>query len=42
MYEEESDGEPEADKSEYVPEETEEEIEKPEIEKKKTHTKKEK
>ena len=34
MYEEESDSEPEADKSEYVPEETEEKIEKPKTEKK--------
>ena len=34
MYKEESDSEPEVDKSEYVPEETEEEIEKPKIGKK--------
>ena len=35
VYEEESDSKPEVDESEYVPEETEEEIEKPKIEKKK-------
>ena len=34
MYKEESDSEPEVDKSEYVPGETEEEIEKPKIGKK--------
>ena len=34
MYEEESDSEPEVDESEYVTEETEEEIEKPKIGKK--------
>ena len=34
MYEEESDSKPEVDGSEYVPEETEEEIEKPKIGKK--------
>ena len=34
MYEEESHSEPEVDESEYVPDETEEEIEKPKIEKK--------
>ena len=34
MYEEESDSEPEVDESEYVPEETEEEIEKPKVGKK--------
>ena len=34
MYEEDSDSEPEVDESEYMPEETEEEIEKPKIGKK--------
>ena len=33
MYKEESHSEPEVDESEYVPDETEEEIEKPKIEK---------
>ena len=36
VYEEESDSEPEADESEYVPEETEEEIEKHKVGKKQT------
>ena len=36
VYEEESDSEPEVDESEYVPEETEEEIEKPKVGKKQT------
>ena len=34
MYKGENDSEPEVDESEYVPDETEEEIEKPKIEKK--------
>ena len=34
MYEEESDSEPEVDESEYVPGETEEEIQKPKVGKK--------
>ena len=36
VYEEESDSEPEVDESEYIPEETEEEIEKPKVGKKQT------
>ena len=36
MYEEENDSEPEVDKSEYVPKETEEEIKKPKVGKKQT------
>ena len=39
VYEEESDSEPDVDESEYVPEETDEEIEKPKIEKKQPHKK---
>ena len=42
MYEEENDSESKVDESEYIPEETEEEIEKPKVGKKQTPPKRKK